>query len=101
MKRLRKWLALVIVWTLGLFCVSQKDRKDLTRAINDVMNKQEWILKCSNRLQDKSKIDSDLAKETAEACLENLDGDLSECPINAADEEMSCWACDDGHDDAM
>jgi len=37
MKRIRKWMALVIVWTLGLFCTNQKTRKDLTKAINDVM----------------------------------------------------------------
>lgn len=33
----------------------------------------------------------DEANDVADACLENLDYDLSESPEDAADEEMSCW----------
>lgn len=55
------------------------------------MTQEEWIARCAARLNSRSGMPVDEAKDVAESCLENLDYDLSESPEDAADEEMSCW----------
>lgn len=50
-----------------------------------------WISRCADRYVEKSKCDRALAESMAASSLENLDGDLTEDPIEAADEDMSCW----------
>lgn len=56
------------------------------------MEKQEWIAKCADRYGEKAKCDRPFAESMAEACFENIDGDLTEDPADTADEDMSCWA---------
>lgn len=58
------------------------------------MNKSEWLEACAARFIEKAKVERDFAVEAAEACLENVEGDLSENPVECADEEMSCWTND-------
>ena len=55
-------------------------------------DKQAWVSRCADRYVEQSKCDRDLAESMAEASLENLAGDLTEDPIEAADEDMSCWS---------
>lgn len=55
------------------------------------LTRQEWLEKCAARLIEEAKIDEGLARDIAESQLKNLNDDLSEDPVEAADDEMSCW----------
>lgn len=50
-----------------------------------------WKWKFARRLQDIGNADWLMAWECATEALAGFDGDLSECPIDAADTEMSYW----------
>lgn len=56
------------------------------------MDKHEWIARCASRFSERGGMDIAAAKGSAEACLENLDGDLTESPEDSADEDMACWS---------
>ncbi len=58
------------------------------------MERKEWISKCAAIFQTKALLERTTANEMAEACLENIDGDLTENPVDCANEEMSCWTND-------
>lgn len=62
--------------------------------LKEIAAKGDWLMKCAARYEDKAKIDSSLALDFAKGCLENVDGDLSESPVECADEDMSCWTND-------
>lgn len=56
------------------------------------MTKELWLKRCAARLT--ARVPDLIAEDAnyiAEACLENLDGDLMEHPEDAADEELSNW----------
>lgn len=59
------------------------------------MDKEEWLTTCAARFETRAGLNLELARSFAEASLEVVDGDLTENPEDAADEEMSCWT-DDG-----
>jgi len=60
------------------------------------LTREEWIKKCAERLQQRGGMDEAQSIDVAEAQLENLDDDLTEDTVEAADEEMSCWTDDGG-----
>lgn len=51
----------------------------------------EWVMRCAARYQQRGGMAPKEAVSAAEASLENLDGDISENPEDAADEDMTCW----------
>jgi len=55
------------------------------------MEKDEWLKKCAARFEERAASTPGEAMELAEIQLDALDGDLTEDPVDAADEEMSCW----------
>lgn len=55
------------------------------------MDKEEWIRRCAARYEERAGLHCLQACDIAEACLENLDGDLTENPEDAADEDLSYW----------
>lgn len=55
------------------------------------MEKEEWIRRCAARFEQRGGLHLNQARDFAEACLENLDGDLTENPEDAADEDMTYW----------
>lgn len=55
------------------------------------MEKDEWLKRCAARFVERAAMTADEAMEFAEIELDALDGDLTEDPVDAADEEMSCW----------
>ena len=59
------------------------------------MEKQDWINKCAERLEERLKHDHDLAIDCANALLDNLGGDLTESPIDAADDEYDACLADE------
>ena len=55
------------------------------------MDKEEWLTKCAARFETRGGLHLKQARGFAEAALENLDGDLTENPEEAADEDMTRW----------
>lgn len=55
------------------------------------ISKDEWLQRCAARYQHRAGIEASEAMSCAEASLENLDGDLTENPEEAADEDLTCW----------
>lgn len=55
------------------------------------MEKQEWLDLCTSRLMRRGGLNPEQARHHAEACLENINGDLTESPEDSADEDMSRW----------
>lgn len=55
---------------------------------------ERWLERCAARLHAVGGLDPAVAFSTAESQLENLNGDLSESPEEAADDEMSYWGED-------
>lgn len=55
------------------------------------MDKEEWLMKCAARFETLGGLHIKQARDFAEAALENLDGDLTENPEEAADEDMTRW----------
>lgn len=55
------------------------------------MEKQEWLDKCAAQFVARGGMTAPEAVLSAEACLEFCDSDLTEDPVDAADEEMSNW----------
>lgn len=51
----------------------------------------EWVMRCAVRYQQRGGMNPKEAVNAAESSLENLDGDISENPEDAADEDMTCW----------
>lgn len=56
------------------------------------MTKDEWITRCAARFVSRGGLDETRAREFAEACFENDDGDFVDDPEGSADEDMSCWS---------
>ena len=56
------------------------------------MEKDEWLKKCAARFEERAATTPGESMELAEIQLDALDGDLTEDPVDAADEEMSCWS---------
>lgn len=50
-----------------------------------------WLKKCAARFQERAGVSEKEARSLAKSQLENLKGDLTEDPVDAADDEMSCW----------
>ncbi len=59
------------------------------------MNKEEWLTRCAARFATRGGLHLKQARDFAEAALENLNGDLTENPEEAADEDMSYWTDDE------
>lgn len=55
------------------------------------MEKQEWLDACAAHFIQRAKMLPEDAAFHATVCLECVDGDLTESPVDAADEEMSNW----------
>lgn len=55
------------------------------------MTKEEWLARCAARYQTRAGMETTEAMQAAAASLENLDGDLTENPEDAADEDLTCW----------
>lgn len=55
------------------------------------MDKEEWLTRCAARFETRAGLSLELARSFAEVSLEIVDGDLTENPEDAADEEMNCW----------
>lgn len=55
------------------------------------MTKEEWITACAARFETRGGLHVREARDFAEACLENIDGDLITDPVEAADEDMTRW----------
>jgi len=61
--------------------------------ITQSLKRKEWINKYIGRIQERcSDVSNSFAKELAEASLENIKYDLTECPVEMANEEISCWS---------
>jgi hypothetical protein len=58
------------------------------------LTKEQWIERCAKRLQEVAHLDAGMAHYIAESQLENLRGDLTENPEDAADDEISYWTPD-------
>jgi hypothetical protein len=58
------------------------------------LNREEWLWRCAVRFMQISAVNLRKARMLAETQLENLNGDLSESPEDAADDEMSYWGAD-------
>ncbi len=56
------------------------------------MEKQEWLDACAAQFIRRAKMLPEDATHHASVCLESVNGDLTESPEDAADEEMSNWA---------
>lgn len=59
--------------------------------MSNAINQEEWIQRCAARFEVRASMGKDEAIRCAEACLENLGGDLTESPEEAADEDLTCW----------
>ena len=59
------------------------------------MERDEWLQRCSARFKERSNLDATESNKFAEAMLEFFDGDLTEDPEKAADEDMSNWDNDE------
>lgn len=58
----------------------------------ETITREAWLQQCSDRFMQRVRdITRNQASEFAEVCLENIDGDLSEDPVECADEDMSYW----------
>lgn len=57
----------------------------------DTIDKGAWVERFAARMLKESEMPMEEGRKWAEVALENLDGDLSESPEDAADDEMSCW----------
>jgi len=79
----REWLRKKLLNSPDLPCEAGIMHPDAPRQV--------WLSKCAKRYEEKALLMPETAYEMAEACLENLGGDLTESPIEAADEDMSCW----------
>ncbi len=55
------------------------------------MDKEGWLTKCAARFETRGGLPLKQARDFAESALENLDGDLTENPEEAADEDMTRW----------
>lgn len=53
-----------------------------------------WLDRCAARFCQEAGLPRDMAMEMAESQLENLKGDITESPEQAADDEMSYWTAD-------
>ncbi len=58
------------------------------------ISRRVWKARYAKYLKKRLGISYLMAHESAGAALENIDYDLSECPIDSANEEISCWASD-------
>lgn len=58
------------------------------------MTKELWLERCANKLVAVANVETALALDIAESQLENLKGDLTEDPEEAADDELSYWTPD-------
>jgi hypothetical protein len=56
--------------------------------------REQWLARCAARFASVAAIEEPGATELAEIQLENLKGDLTENPEEAADDEMSYWTAD-------
>ncbi len=56
------------------------------------MNREDWNKAYANRIHQRSGMDVNLARESAKAADDAFAD--AEDPIEAADEEMSCWDAD-------
>jgi hypothetical protein len=62
------------------------------------MDKETWITRCAGRYETRAGLHLKQARELAEIALEeDKDGDFSDTPEDAADEDMNCWD-DDGEE---
>ncbi|MBO7866983.1 hypothetical protein J6337_28745 [Burkholderia pseudomallei] len=55
--------------------------------------KEVWIDRCAKRYEERGAVDSNTARDFAQACWENRLND-DESPEDAADEDMSYWEND-------
>lgn len=55
------------------------------------ISREQWLERCATVLREKGGLDPLVALNVAESQLENCDGDLTENPEDAADDEMSYW----------
>ena len=53
-----------------------------------------WKLRCAIHLIKRLRLPPKQAYQVAESLLDDIDGDLTECPIYCANEEVYCWAAD-------
>lgn len=54
----------------------------------------EWIERCAKVLRERGGLEPAVAQQIADSQLENLGGDLTENPEQAAEDEMSYWTAD-------
>lgn len=59
------------------------------------ITKEEWIQRSAARFKDRGGLTEEEAREQAKASFETVNGDLSENPEDAADEDMSYWDNDE------
>jgi len=55
------------------------------------MNKEQWLERCSQQYLKRGIISEDKARLWADACWHQLDGDLTESPEDAADDDFNAW----------
>ncbi len=58
------------------------------------ITREEWLNRCAARLVLRAELTPAVARDIAEAQLENIKDDLTENPEDMADEELSCWGPD-------
>ena len=56
------------------------------------MSESEWLWACAERFMEKGGLSKKIAIDHAQGCFENLGRDCGYPPIEAADEDMSCWS---------
>lgn len=55
---------------------------------------EQWLSRCAARLQERAELNPVVAMDIAKSQLENLNGDLTENPEEAAEAELSYWTAD-------
>ena len=58
------------------------------------ITRDEWLKRAANRYIERVELDEKTARDLAESCLENVDGDLSEKPEDVVDDDLACWSDD-------
>lgn len=80
-------------WPAGTNLLTADQAKEMVRHMLTAPceTADEWVMRCAARYQQRGGMAPKEAVSAAEASLENLDGDISENPEDAADEDMTCW----------
>lgn len=58
------------------------------------LSREDWLSRCATRFRKIAALDATVSMQMAESNLENIGGDLTENPEQAADDEMAEWSAD-------